>query len=41
MASCNDTIHTVSVSAGDTLAYLVQPNASNNNNEISVAMHCQ
>ena len=39
--SCNDTTHTVSVVAGNTLAYEVQANASNNNNEISVAMHCQ
>ncbi len=40
-SSCSDTTHTVTVSAGDTLAYLVTPNASNNNNNIAISMHCQ
>jgi hypothetical protein len=40
-ASCSDTTHSVTVSAGDTLAYLVTPNISNNNNNISLAVHCQ
>jgi hypothetical protein len=40
-ATCSDTTHTVSVVAGDSLAYVVQPNASNSNNRVGVAIHLQ
>ena len=40
-ATCSDTTHTVTVNAGDTLAYLMQPSASNNNHAIAISMHCQ
>jgi hypothetical protein len=40
-ATCNDTAHTVSGSAGDTFAWQIQPNSSNNNNRILIGVLCK
>jgi len=37
----SDLVHTVSVVAGDTIAYVITSNASNSNNRISMAMNFQ
>jgi hypothetical protein len=40
-ATCSDTTHTISVAAGDSVGYVIQPNVSNNSCRVATAIHIQ